>query len=201
MSRRQRNDLTLLPSPPLLKSESIDEFDAIQQALATEIEPHGIIEDMYLADVGAILWEILRLRRCKSVIINAGFRPALENILVQLLRAPSDLNYSVRNQAEDIAVRWFSDPEIKKQVREILNRFGLDESAIEAEAIRISSADLERLDRMLMSLEKRRDKALRCIGEYRDALARRLKESSDRIIEAKGALELEDGSSVQSSAA
>ena len=39
--------------------------------------------------------------------------------------------------------------------------FHLDESAIEAEAIRRSAADIELLDRLLASIEARRDKALR----------------------------------------
>jgi len=34
-----------------------------------------------------------------------------------------------------------------------------------------------------VSLVSRRDKALRCIAEYRGSLARQLRESSDRIIE------------------
>src|SRR6516165_9639807 len=57
--------------------------------------------------------------------------------------------------------------EAKKQVSETLSRFDLDESAIESEAIRRSSSDLELLDRMLTSLESRRDKALGCVAEYR----------------------------------
>ncbi len=43
----------------------------------------------------------------------------------------------------------------------MLNYFELDESAIEAEAIRRSAADIELLDKLLASLESRRDKALR----------------------------------------
>src|SRR5262249_55774752 len=46
----------------------------------------------------------------------------------------------------------------------------IDESAIEAEAVRRSSSDLELLDRMLTSLESRRDKALGCVAEYRVSL-------------------------------
>src|SRR5262249_23526327 len=61
----------------------------------------------------------------------------------------------------------FTDKEAKNQVSELLGRFDLDESAIEAEAIRRSSADLELLDRMLASLETRRNKALGCVAVWR----------------------------------
>src|SRR5262245_52633092 len=86
-------------------------------------------------------------------------------------------------------------------VSEILSRFELDESAIEAEAIRRSSSDLELLDRMLTSLESRRNKALGCVAEYRASLGQQLRESADRIIDGKGVLQLEDAASTRSTAA
>jgi hypothetical protein len=88
----------------------------------------------------------------------------------------------------------------KKRVSELLKQFRLDESAIEAEAIKQSSLDLEQLDRLLASLESRRNKALRCVAEYRGGLARQLRESTDRIIEGK-VLALEPASSKKQSAA
>jgi len=84
---------------------------------------------------------------------------------------------------------------------ETLSRFNLDESAIEAEAIRKSSADLELLDRMLTSLESRRNKALGCIAEYRASLAHQLQENAERIIDGKDVLQLEHPSNKRSTAA
>ena len=71
------NKLTLLPKVPLLITESADEFDALRDAFEREIKPRGIVEQMYVPDISSIVWEILRLRRCKVVIINAAFRSAL----------------------------------------------------------------------------------------------------------------------------
>jgi hypothetical protein len=93
------------------------------------------------------------------------------------------------------------DQEAKKRVSELLSRAKLDESAIEAEAIRKSSSDLELLDRMLTSLESRRNKALGCVAEYRASLGHQLRESADRIIDRKGVLRLEDAASNRSTAA
>jgi hypothetical protein len=81
---RPRNELALLPKVPVLITESADEFDALRDAFEREIKPHGIIEQMYVHDICSIVWEILRLRRCKVVIINAAFRSALEKLLVLL---------------------------------------------------------------------------------------------------------------------
>jgi len=195
------NELTLLPKLPLLITESADEFDALRDAFEREIKPQGIIEQMYVHDISSIVWEILRLRRCKVVIINSTFRSALQNLLKQVLRQPGQYEYDVEDEAEALAQAWFTDQEAKKQVSELLSRVELDESAIEAEAIRRSSADLELLDQMLASLESRRNKALRCVAEYRASLAHQLRESSDCIIDGKAVLRLEDAASKRSTAA
>ena len=198
---RGTNELTLLLKSPLLITESADEFDALSDAFEREIKPQGIIEQMYVHDISSIVWEILRLRRCKVVIINSAFRSALQNLLKQLLRQPGQYEYEVHDEAQPLAQAWFTDQEAKKQVSELLSRFDLDESAIEAEAIRRSSSDLELLDRMLTSLESRRNKALGCVAEYRASLAHQLRESADRIIDGKGVLRLEDAASNRSTAA
>jgi hypothetical protein len=197
----RRNELALLPKLPLLITESADEFDALRDAFEQEIKPRGIIEQMYVHDICAIVWEILRLRRCKVIIINSAFRSALQNLLKQLSRLPGQYEYQVEGEAEALAHSWFTDQEAKKQVSEILSRFDLDESAIEAEAIRRSSSDLELLDRMLTSLESRRDKALGCVAQYRASLAHQLRENSDRIIDGKGVRRLEDAVNERSTAA
>jgi hypothetical protein len=198
---RRTNELALLPKSPLLITESADEFEALHAAFEREIKPRGIIEQMYVHDISSIVWEILRLRRCKAVIINSAFRSAVQNLLKQLLRQPGQYEYEVEDEAEALAQAWFTDQEAKKQVSEILGRFDLDESAIEAEAIRRSSSDLELLDRMLTSLESRRNKALGCVAEYRASLAHQLRDSADRIIDGKGVLRLEDTASTRSTAA
>src|SRR5262249_30416456 len=132
--------------------------------------------------------------------INSAFRSALRHLLVQLLKQPGQFERDVRDEAQELVDAWFTDKGAKKQVSEILSQFNLDESAIEAEAIRKSSADLELLDRMLSSLESRRNKALGGVAEYRASLAHQLRESADRIIDGKGVLRLEDAANERSTA-
>jgi hypothetical protein len=197
---RGTNELTLLPKLPLLITESADEFDALRDAFEREIKPRGVIEQMYVHDISSIVWEILRLRRCKVIIINAAFSNALEDLLVRL-RQPGQQDFQARDGARRLAHAWFTDEESQKRVSETLGRFDLDESAIEAEAISRSSKALERLDRMLTSLESRRNKALGCVAEYRVSLGEQLRQSTDRIIDGKGVLRLEDAASKRSTAA
>ena len=78
----------LLPRPPLLMTELREDFDQVRNNLEREIQPQGIIEQMYVDDLAYIVWEIRRLRRCKDTIINFAFRTGLERVIKQLLRQP-----------------------------------------------------------------------------------------------------------------
>jgi hypothetical protein len=112
------------------------------------------------------------------------------------LPQPLDLAH----QVQTLALAWFKNEQGKKRVAKTLNESGFDEYAIEGEAIRRSSSTLELLNRMLASLETRRDKALRWIGDYRDGWGRPLRGLSDRMIEGQDVPELVHASSEESAA-
>src|SRR3954453_18044665 len=182
--------LALISMPALLLSESADEFDSLAAALTEEIKPRGIIEQMHVAETTKLVWETLRLHRFKAAIINTAFREALKNLLMQLWKEPGEP--VPHQESDELAFAWFTDPKAKEEVAEILGRFQLDESAIEAEAIKSLMPELEVLDRMLMALEVRRNRALRGVAEYRVSFAKRVQQGSDRIIEAESFLRLTD---------
>jgi hypothetical protein len=199
MSKATRPRIVRLPTPPLLITESQAEFDGIHEALCHEIRPRGIIERMYILDFANLIWEIGRLRRCRANIIKLKFRRALYDVLCEVLDHGEDaLEFfaDTRRRARE----WFEDSQAKKEILADLNQYELDESAIDAVAIKKMAEELEHLDRLLVSLESRRDKALRNIAEYRRDLAKLLRDSGDRIIEGK-VLALEQGSGKKSSAA
>jgi hypothetical protein len=169
---------------PLLITESADEFASLRKALKSEIKPEGAIEQMYVDDFATLIWEIRRLRRYKTFIINNGRLAALRGILEQLLcRRDYDGTYDHEHAAEDLARSWFDDKKAQTSVAKLLRQFQMDEGAIEAEAFRLQGEGLERLDRILTKSESRRDKALRCIADYRQSLAKQIKQSTDRILD------------------
>jgi hypothetical protein len=169
---------------PLLITESVDEFASLRKGLKSEIQPEGAIEQMYLDDFATLIWEILRLRRYKTAIINSSRRAALQGILEQLLWDQDyEHSYQKDKDAEDLARSWFTNKNAQARVAKLLRKFQMDEGAIEAEAFRLCSEDLERLERILTALEFRRDKVLRCIADYRQGLAKQIKQSTDRILD------------------
>ena len=182
-------ELTLFSKPQLLITESAEDFAALNAALMEEIKPHGIIERLYVDDIATLVWEILRLRRCKVAIVNTAFKNALSEIIYRLADVPEQ-DTPERESYETTLDDWFSKPEARKAVLELLAEFRLDEAAIEAEAIRSVFSELEVLDRMLTLQELRRNRALRSIADYRDGFAKQVREVSNRVIEADPVIKL-----------
>ena len=182
-------ELTLFSKPQLLITESAEDFAALNAALMEEIKPHGIIERLYVDDIATLVWEILRLRRCKVAIVNTAFKNALSEIIYRLADVPEQ-DTPERESYETTLDDWFSKPEARKAVLELLAEFRLDEAAIEAEAIRSVFSELEVLDRMLTLQESRRNRALRSIADYRDGFAKQVREVSNRVIEADPVIKL-----------
>jgi len=181
MSKPVRSSFALTPASPVLISESAQEFKALRESLDQEIQPQGIVEQMYVADIAHLVWEIERLRRCKAAIISSKFRSALEGLLARLMREPGDVyGYDTEEEAEKLAEQWFAKEAAKKQVADVLKKFQLDESAIEGEVIRKSLGAIAQLDSLLASLESRRNKAVRLLVEWRGGLARQRGGSADR---------------------
>src|SRR5690242_12547691 len=111
MPKSSQISSALLPKAPLLASESRDEFNRVCEALNDQIKPRGIIEQIYVEDIAYLVWEILRLRRCKTAIINLAFRAALTQVVTQLSREPGEWEHQVRPHSEELARKWFSDPD------------------------------------------------------------------------------------------
>lgn len=178
----ERSRFVKLPEVPLLISESNEEFQHLAKDLRKEIKPRGIVERIFVDDIAHLTWEIARLRRCQAGIINLQFREALADVLWKVLppgAQPSDRP----EQARDLADRWFVERNAKSEVRGRLAEFGLDISAIEAKAFIDHADELERIHQLIAFHEAARLKALSIIAQYREAFARQLRESSDRLID------------------
>ena len=103
-------EFALFLKPPLLITESEEDFASLIAAMERDVKPSGMVERIYAADIAALLWEIWRLRRCKTAIVNAAFEGALYNILRRLTAADQD--------AQDAVVSgWLEDPTERERCR------------------------------------------------------------------------------------
>jgi hypothetical protein len=188
---------------PLLPGESGTEVARIVDSLTTELRPHGPILELYVREYAYFTLEARRLRQWKVCIIKNGFYNALDRILRKALRTPRTWGFDFEEgdapeTSESLTQKWYTDDTVKGQILELLGNLGLDETNIYAEAVRNNSAELELLDKMLVSAELRRDRTLRMIAEYRVDLAPRLEKAAQRIIDGQ-AVEVSQPSLIPSS--
>lgn len=176
------------PRAPILITESGEEFDNLLNQLEREIEPQGVLEKMLVESIAQTVWEIRRYQRVKPGIINTRFKNALQRLLEQ---AGLD---SDSEESQELAERWFTEPAAKQEVTEELRQIGLDESAIEAEAVRSCVTGLESCEEMIGLLESRFRVALALIDQLRDG-SLKLRRRSDRRVEAEGIVRLPSKSS------
>jgi hypothetical protein len=192
-------------TPPSISNHSrYATFDELLHALRREIQPRGIVEILYVEEIAGIIWDILRLRRCKVTIMNMSFEKVLHNLislhlkmrrpakeeeskidglLLEIWRPPTKSEIERSKKINRLVRGWFTSDEGKQKVLSILRRSHLDVSVIDAEVIRASFSDLQLLEKLLISLEARRDRSLRRMMEYRESFADRVRTSTDRIIE------------------
>ncbi len=79
---------------------------------------------------------------------------------------------------QDLSNAWARrDEKSVKKVDALLKQAGLDQEAIAAQTLAVNFDAFERIDRMIMQTEARRNMVLREINRHRDALARRLREA------------------------
>ena len=167
---QHRSKSSLLPALRLLNTESQDEFDQLSNAIAKCIKPRDALEEIWVADIIYFEWIILRLRR--------GEAGAIHMALSDAARAMSF------NIVENLRKILPKDKEGRAQIlAEAIQH--ADDSVVEGEALKTSAADLERMHRILASLESRRDKALRRLAEYRGELGRQLRGGGAGLLRAK----------------
>jgi protein tyrosine phosphatase (PTP) superfamily phosphohydrolase (DUF442 family) len=176
--------------PAFLRTESEEDFEKLVDELERAVQPTNFVELMYVHDVAVRTWDIMRHRRNKAGIINNAFHAALENFLQRYLSPPKAAFYTLEEISADrlvanrLAYDWFYSQEAKDQVSGLLEEAGFNMQAIEAEAVRLALADIEKLDGLIASAEARRDKYLRSLARSEDGLATKLEESSTRRLAA-----------------
>ena len=77
--RAQR--LGLFGPPPLIEGEDAAAYDQLLARIFAAVKPVDVIDEMFITDVLALEWEVLRLRRLKWSLIRAPALEALENFL------------------------------------------------------------------------------------------------------------------------
>jgi predicted phage tail protein len=86
---------------------------------------------------------------------------------------------------DELAERWAArDPQAIEEVNEQLASKGLTIEDVTARALSAEIENFERIDRMVMNAEARRNAALRELERHRMTLAQALRQASDDVVDA-----------------
>jgi hypothetical protein len=165
---------------PVLSTESAEHFESLRAEFRNDIKPRDAIERMYCDDIAILFWEIKRWRRLRDATLQLAFRNALYEVVVEKLADMEEGQETV-----SYLDQWFSHKPVRQDISETLEKYHLDESAIEAEAFRQCSPFLSQFEQLLASAEARRDRALLGIALRRRSLAEELRSKAIDVVEGK----------------
>ena len=188
----------MLGKPPLLATEDPNQYDALLTELAREVTPSDFIEWLWVKDIADLTWDIFRYRRIKASYVDGRFRFALVQQLNLALerdkraahpdrRLSFDLD-RIRDEANKLANDFIANANTKEKRDKWLKAHGVNAKSITATSFDAAVDELEAIERMLASVEYRRNNALHEIERRRNALGRALRQTSDRIIEGEAPL-------------
>ena len=76
---------SLFGPPPVLAGEDAAAYDELLGRVCAAVKPADVIDEMFMADVVSLEWEVLRWRRLKWSLIRARGLKALEGFLDEKL--------------------------------------------------------------------------------------------------------------------
>jgi len=163
----------LLGPRPLIDGEDGTNYDVILERISADVAPEDFVEEILVRNVVDLVWDSVRLRRLKSQRLHAAAHQGLERVLTPLLGWLS---------ADKLSGKWASgDEEAISQVEALLGRAGLTIDDVMAQTLAARIDDVERIDRMVIIAEARRDAVLREIRARRLAFGQALSRAGEAI--------------------
>jgi len=154
---------------PLIEGEDAGAYDELLVRISTAVRPADIFEEIWVRDIVDLVWEAFRLRRLKACLMTSGARKALAKDLAPVVGWA---------QADGLARSWAARrPGAIGAVEEHLAAVGSGLEGVVAQALCIELGNIERIDRMIMAAEARRNAALREIDRHRATLGRQLRQA------------------------
>src|SRR5262249_58989886 len=79
--------LAVLSPPLLLEGEDAAAYDELLARVCAAVKPADIIDEMFIADIVALEWEVLRWRRWKRTLMQEAGLEALKFFLIHQLES------------------------------------------------------------------------------------------------------------------
>ena len=156
--------LAFLAPPPLIAGEDHAAYDDLLARISAALQPGDILEDIWVRDVVDMVWDALRLRRLKTQLLTASAHEGMHAILRRFL------DWQL---AEQVAQMWaLREKSAVVKAEAVLASAGLTTESVIAQTLALKIDVIERVDRMMVMAEARRNSVLRETDRHRASFAR-----------------------------
>jgi hypothetical protein len=156
----------------LIHGENFAAYDELLSRVTGALKPSDIMEEIWVRDVVDLVWDALRMRRLKASLFAGCAYQGVEKVLLVL---GADNFFGVSRA-------WAArDPDAVASVDDALASAGLSMDTVMARTLSENMGDIDRIDRMTMAAEARRNAALREIERYRENFGKRLRDAVDAL--------------------
>ena len=133
----------LLGGSPLIRGENVRSYDELLERICATLQPRDSLEEIWIHDIVDLVWETFLLRRAKASLMTDAARRELERQLD-----------TIHPGAHQITIEWAAGgADAAVEVERLLASAGLSMERIVARAMSNALHNMERLDRMLVSIE------------------------------------------------
>ena len=165
--------MAFLAPPPLIEGEDAASYDDLLARISGALKPADILEEIWARDVVDLTWDVFRLRRIKAHLLRADAHQGMAELIGPLLKWDHTFRTAVGwSMGEEAAV---------KTVAATLAASGLTVDAATALTFARRIHEIERIDRMTMAAEGRRNAILREIERHRATFARTLRRAVNGV--------------------
>jgi len=154
---------SLFGPPPLLEGEDAAAYDEFYGRVCAALKPADVIEEMLVADLVGLEWELLRWRRLKSSLIQARGLNALKGFLQKQLEY-----HLYREHFEDDLAEILQDNLKGDQAQDVARTLARDCASNKPDAVDRVNALLDRIGIYMKNLadDAKARKAEQLVQEY-----------------------------------
>jgi hypothetical protein len=194
---QRHEEPSLFGPPPLFEGEDAAAYEMLLERFTAGTKPKDVFEQMWVRDIVDLTWEMGRMRRLKARLLTCIMVHELSMILKPTIiedeisdDEPSDDELEDESSDRELSAYAFAEqwaarkPKAIEEVNKQLSSKGLTLENVAALALSARIEDFERIDRMIMNAEARRNDALRELKRHCTTLAEPLRKASDDVIDA-----------------
>jgi hypothetical protein len=165
-------DLDCIGPPALFAGEDAAGYETLLTRIWSTLQPRDVFEQIWARDIVDLVWEIFRLRRMKAQFMRETAHESLGKVL--------DKRHLPNGTGFDLAKRCArGERDARAVVNEVLASAGLTMDAVAAHSLVFHMWEFERIDRMTIMADERRDSMLREIERHRTGFGKRLRRAVD----------------------